>query len=78
MFDFFGMTKEVTNGAMSYVLFTHQNANFVGPAIVEERETTAVIRPGWTATVADDGSIIAERAVPARTATTTATTGAST
>ena len=53
----------------------------VGPAIVEERETTAVIRPGWTATVADDGSIIAERAVPARTttatATTTATTGAS-
>ena len=44
----------------------------VGPAIVEERETTAVIRPGWTAIVADDGSIIAERAVPAgRTATTT-------
>ena len=40
----------------------------VGPAIVEERETTAVIRPGWTATVAADGSIIAERAVPARTA----------
>ena len=33
----------------------------VGPAIVEERETTAVIRPGWTATVADDGSLIAER-----------------
>ncbi len=54
----------------------------VGPAIVEERETTAVIRPGWTATVANDGSIIAERVVPTRaattTATTTATTGAST
>ncbi len=33
----------------------------VGPAIVEERETTAVIRPGWTATVATDGSLIAER-----------------
>ena len=32
----------------------------VGPAIVEERETTAVIRPGWTATVANDGSLIAE------------------
>ncbi len=32
----------------------------VGPAIVEERETTAVIRPGWTATVADDGSLIAD------------------
>jgi N-methylhydantoinase A len=33
----------------------------VGPAIVEERETTAVIRPGWTATVAADGSLVAER-----------------
>ena len=33
----------------------------VGPAIIEERETTAVIRPGWTARVGDDGSIIAER-----------------
>jgi N-methylhydantoinase A len=32
-----------------------------GPAIVEERETTAVIRPGWTVTVAPDGSLIAER-----------------
>jgi N-methylhydantoinase A len=33
----------------------------VGPVIVEERETTAVIRPGWTVTVAADGSLIAER-----------------
>ena len=33
----------------------------VGPAIVEERETTAVIRPGWVATVAADGSLVAER-----------------
>ncbi|HRE03624.1 MAG TPA: hypothetical protein PLV68_20170 [Ilumatobacteraceae bacterium] len=32
-----------------------------GPAIVEERETTAVIRPGWTATVAPDGSLVALR-----------------
>jgi len=32
-----------------------------GPAIVEERETTAVIRPGWSAEVANDGSLIAER-----------------
>jgi N-methylhydantoinase A len=31
-----------------------------GPAIIEERETTAVIRPGWTVTVAADGSLIAE------------------
>jgi N-methylhydantoinase A len=32
-----------------------------GPAIVEERETTAVIRPGWVVEVATDGSLIAER-----------------
>ncbi len=32
-----------------------------GPVIVEERETTAVIRPGWVMTVAPDGSLIAER-----------------
>ena len=32
-----------------------------GPAIVEERETTAVIRPGWTVEVAADGSLIADR-----------------
>lgn len=34
---------------------------FDGPAIVEERETTAVIRPGWTVHVAVDGSLVAER-----------------
>jgi N-methylhydantoinase A len=32
-----------------------------GPAIIEERETTAVIRPGWDVTVAADGSLVAER-----------------
>ena len=42
----------------------------VGPAIVEERETTAVIRPDWTAKVAPDGSLIAVRA-----SATTAATG---
>ncbi len=42
-----------------------------GPAIVEERETTAVIRPGWVATVAPDGSLVADR-----TATTTPAGGA--
>ncbi len=31
-----------------------------GPAIVEERETTVVIRPGWTAELATDGTLIAE------------------
>jgi N-methylhydantoinase A len=35
-----------------------------GPAIIEERETTAVIRPDWTVTVAPDGSLIAERPTP--------------
>ena len=34
-----------------------------GPVIVEERETTAVIRPGWTVDVADDGSLVAERSL---------------
>lgn len=34
---------------------------FDGPAIVEERETTAVIRPGWRVTVHDDGSLICDR-----------------
>jgi N-methylhydantoinase A len=32
-----------------------------GPVIIEERETTAVVRPGWQVTVAADGSLIAER-----------------
>ena len=35
----------------------------VGPAIVEERETTAVIRPGWVVEVAHDGSLVAERSI---------------
>jgi N-methylhydantoinase A len=38
---------------------------FDGPAIVEERETTAVIRPGWVVEVARDGSLIATREVQA-------------
>ena len=46
-----------------------------GPAIVEERETTAVIRPGWVATVAHDGSLVADRTVTATTTTTPSTTG---
>jgi N-methylhydantoinase A len=33
-----------------------------GPALVEERETTAVLRPGWDATVLPDGTIVAVRA----------------
>ena len=42
-----------------------------GPAIVEERETTAVIRPGWVATVAHDGSLVADRTAADTTTTTT-------
>ncbi len=36
-------------------------AEFAGPAIVEERETTTVIRPGWQVEVAPDGSLVATR-----------------
>ncbi len=32
-----------------------------GPLIVEERETTTVIRPSWIVEVAEDGSLIAQR-----------------
>jgi N-methylhydantoinase A len=43
-------------------------ARFEGPAIVEERETTAVIRPGWSVEVAKaDGSLIATRNTTAPT-----------
>ncbi len=38
-------------------------ATIAGPAIIEERETTTVIRPGWQAEVAPDGTIIATRTV---------------
>lgn len=34
-----------------------------GPALIEERETTIVLRAGWTANVLNDGSIIATREV---------------
>ncbi|MCU0259667.1 MAG: hydantoinase/oxoprolinase family protein [Ilumatobacteraceae bacterium] len=43
---------------------------FDGPAVIEERETTCVVRPGWTVEVADDGSVIARRATPDTTSTT--------
>ena len=36
-------------------------ASFDGPAVVEERETTSVIRPGWSVEVAADGSLVATR-----------------
>jgi N-methylhydantoinase A len=38
---------------------------FAGPAIVEERETTAVIRPGWNVVVGPDGSLVASRTTTA-------------
>ncbi|MGH9209833.1 MAG: hydantoinase/oxoprolinase family protein [Acidimicrobiales bacterium] len=43
-----------------------------GPALVEERETTAVLRPGWDATVLPDGAIVAVDAHRATAAATTA------
>jgi len=36
-------------------------SRFDGPAVVEERETTSVIRPGWSVEVATDGSLVATR-----------------
>ena len=39
-------------------------ARFNGPAVVEERETTTVIRPGWSVEVAADGSLMATRMHP--------------
>ncbi|MDE0067007.1 MAG: hydantoinase/oxoprolinase family protein [Acidimicrobiaceae bacterium] len=39
-------------------------AGFNGPAVVEERETTSVIRPGWSVEVAPDRSLIATRMQP--------------
>ena len=36
-----------------------------GPALLEERETTTVLRPGWVAEVAPDGSVVARREVAA-------------
>ncbi len=44
-------------------------ASFDGPAIIEERETTSVIRPGWSVTIAGDGSIVATRPTPNRSTT---------
>lgn len=41
-------------------------ATFPGPAIVEERETTSVIRPGWDVEVATDGSLVATRTATRR------------
>ena len=35
--------------------------SIVGPAIVEERETTSVIRPSWSVEVIDDGSLVATK-----------------
>ncbi len=37
-------------------------ARFDGPAVVEERETTSVIRPGWSVEVGADGTLVATRA----------------
>lgn len=44
-------------------------STFVGPAVVEERETTSVIRPGWRVEVAPDGSLIATRSTTPGSAT---------
>lgn len=49
-----------------------------GPVLVEERETTAVVRPGWEATVLPDGAIVATRTeASAESSTSRASEGAS-
>ena len=53
-------------------------ATFSGPAVVEERETTAVIRPGWTVEVGTDGSLIATRGTESDSADTNSTPNTST
>ena len=53
-------------------------ATFRGPAVVEERETTAVIRPGWTVEVGTDGSLIATRGTESDSADTNSTPNTST
>ena len=59
------MVFERNAGAVDTPVFHRRElgagATFAGPAIVEERETTAVIRPGWSVEVAADGSLIATR-----------------
>jgi N-methylhydantoinase A len=37
-----------------------------GPAVVEQRDTTTVLRPGWRAIVAPDGSLVANRVAALR------------
>jgi N-methylhydantoinase A len=39
-----------------------QGQRLVGPAIIEERETTIVLPPGWTAEIDALGCIAAKRA----------------
>lgn len=39
-------------------------ATIEGPAVIQERETTVVLRPGWRAEVAADGSVVATRNRP--------------
>ena len=50
-----------TSDKLRETLFNIVGARIDGPALLEERETTAVLRPGWSATVDDHGSLIAVR-----------------
>lgn len=38
-------------------------ASLKGPALIQEPETTIVLRPGWTAEVLDDGAVVAQREI---------------
>jgi N-methylhydantoinase A len=39
-----------------------RGSRIVGPAVVELRESTCVVRPGWEGTIDATGSIVLERA----------------
>lgn len=59
----FGRTSETQETPVYRRADLPAGATFAGPAIVEERETTAVIRPDWDVEVATDGSLVATRRV---------------
>ena len=57
----FGRDSDAVSVAVHKRADLATGATISGPAIVEERETTVVIRPGWSAEVVFDGSIVAIR-----------------
>jgi N-methylhydantoinase A len=57
----FGRTADAVDTAVVPRTSLRPGDRLDGPVLVEERETTAVVRPGWEATVLPDGAIVARR-----------------